>query len=195
MNLAADRPCIAFSGPRRIACGTLADVVIEALRVNADRNRGPVLIFDERSSELLEVDFRGSVKDVMGRLAPPAAADAHPTAPAGDPPRGTAVPREVSLLPRHWAWLDDQPGGASVALRKLVEQARRAHSGTDAARVARESAYRFMSAMGSNLEGFEEATRALFAREAARFDELLRTWPVDVREHTLALALASFSGE
>lgn len=190
MNLAADRPCIAFSGPRRIACGTLADVIIEALRVTADRNRGPVLIFDERSSELLEVDFRGSVKDVMGRLAPPAALDPNAPASATDP-----VLREVPLLPRHWAWLDEQPGGAAVALRKLVDQATRSHGNTDAARVARESAYRFMTAMASHQEGFEDATRALFAREAARFDELLRSWPVDVREHTLALALASFAGE
>jgi hypothetical protein len=31
------------------------------------------------------------------------------------------VAREVTLLPRHWDWLSAQPGGASVALRKLIE--------------------------------------------------------------------------
>ena len=30
------------------------------------------------------------------------------------------VPREVTLLPRHWQWLAAQPGGASVALAETV---------------------------------------------------------------------------
>ena len=97
--------------------------------------------------------------------------------------RGIVVAREVTLLPRHWDWLNGQPGGASVALRKLVEEARRVNEGPDRIRRSQESAYRFMSAMAGNLPGFEEATRALFARNPDRFDGLIRGWPKDVRTH------------
>jgi hypothetical protein len=107
-------------------------------------------------------------------------------------PKLGVVAREVTLLPRHWEWLNAQPGGASVALRKLVEEARRANAGRDAARSARDATYKFMSAIASGLETFEEATRALFACDRPRFEGLVSTWPADVREHVLGLAQGSF---
>jgi hypothetical protein len=93
------------------------------------------------------------------------------------------VAREVTLLPRHWDWLNGQPGGASVALRKLVEEARRVNEGRDRVRRAQESAYRFMSAMAGDLPAFEEAARALFAGKADQFASLICRWPKDVRMH------------
>ena len=110
------------------------------------------------------------------------------------PPRGPGRPklgvvaREVTLLPRHWDWLNAQPGGASVALRKLVEEARRANEGKDRVRQSQEAAYRFMSVMAGNRPGFEEATRALFAGRAGRFDQLIEPWPEDVRHYARKLA-------
>jgi hypothetical protein len=98
------------------------------------------------------------------------------------------VPREVTLLPRHWEWLATQPGGASVVLRKLVEEARRAGSEKDKQRRAHERAYHFMQAIAGDLPGFEEATRALFANDPARFRDLLAAWPGDVRDHAMRLA-------
>jgi hypothetical protein len=98
------------------------------------------------------------------------------------------VAREVTLLPRHWAWLGTQPGGASVALRRLVEDARRAGAAQDRARQAREAAYRFMHAVAGDLPGFEEAARALFASDPARFATLVAGWPPDVRDHATQLA-------
>jgi uncharacterized protein len=92
------------------------------------------------------------------------------------------------LLPRHWQWLSAQPGGASVALRKLVETARRANQETDQRRQKQEAAYHFISAMAGNLPNFEEASRALFAAERPRFSELVSGWPGDVRDHALRLA-------
>jgi hypothetical protein len=116
----------------------------------------------------------------------PAAAQAQPGTEAprrpGRPKLGV-VAREVTLLPRHWEWLNGQPGGASVALRKLVEDARRGSASKDRARRMQEAAYRFMSAMAGNLPGFEEATRALFAGEPDRLAEHVRAWPEDVRTH------------
>src|SRR3984957_11907417 len=98
-------------------------------------------------------------------------------------PKLGVVAREVTLLPRHWEWLATQPGGASVALRKLVEEARRTHADKDKIRKAQERAYHFMSAMAGDLPGFEEATRALFADNRSKFKETIGTWPVDVHDH------------
>ncbi|MNV41248.1 hypothetical protein D3C71_1328790 [compost metagenome] len=97
------------------------------------------------------------------------------------------VPREVTLLPRHWDWLAAQPGGASVALRKLVEQARRDNEAQDQTRQRQEAAYRFMSAMTGNLPGFEEATRALYASDRERFAQCIAAWPEDVRDYAVRL--------
>lgn len=206
---------IAFSGMQRIAAGALADVATAIKRVVDSGQHPPILLFEARTSELVEVDTRGSLDDVARRYASPSApsapsdgasasdvtadvaADAAADGAADGPrPRGRpklgVVAREVTLLPRHWEWLNAQPGGASVALRKLVEEARRANAGRDAARSAREAAYKFMSAIASGLETFEEAIRALFAGDRPRFEGLVSTWPADVREHVLGLAQGSF---
>jgi hypothetical protein len=103
------------------------------------------------------------------------------------------VAREVTLLPRHWDWLAKQPGGASVTLRKLVEDARRANSNVANARDAQERAYKFMSAMAGNRPGFEEATRALFAKDRPAFEKLIRDWPPGIRDYAEALAAGAFA--
>ena len=89
----------------------------------------------------------------------------------------------MTLLPRHWEWLATQPGGASVALRKLVDEARRASAGRDRARQARDAAYHFMHALAGDLPGFEEASRALFSGDGDRFATAVAAWPPDVRDH------------
>src|SRR5262249_19801287 len=149
---------------RRIASGTVADVARKAKQVVDRKKHAPLLIFDDVTSELIEIDFRGTAEDVVARLQPlPASAEAtmdgSPEQLARGPgrPKLGVVAREVTLLPRHWEWLNDQPGGASVALRKLVEEARRANEAKDRARRARESAYRFMAAIAGNFTDFEEA--------------------------------------
>jgi hypothetical protein len=190
-----DNPsCTVFAGERRIASGALSDVATKA-KGAVDRGES-VFIFDDVTAQPIEVDFRGSAADVRKRLAQPVAAA--PPAPAAGTPRGPGRPklgvvaREVTLLPRHWDWLNAQPGGASVALRKLVEDARRQNGGKDRARRAREVAYRFMSAMAGNRPGFEEAARALFAGDRARFDMQAAAWPADIRTHAAELAAEGF---
>ncbi len=197
--------CTAFEGSQRIASGTLAEVVRLTKKVLDRGEKAPVLIFDNVTSELVEVDFRGTERDVLSRLQaqreavnPAPASLEEPTkevARGPGRPKLGVVAREVTLLPRHWDWLNDQPGGASVALRKLVDEARRGHEIKDRVRKAQESAYRFLSAMAGNEEGFEEATRALFAGDAKRFEELVEPWPVDVRDHAKTLAAAAFLQE
>jgi hypothetical protein len=169
----------AFDGHRQLASGALPDIALAVKRAQESGTPGPLLIFDDRSGRSRDIDTRGSDAEVVARLVP-----------RGRPKLGV-VAREVTLLPRHWDWLATQPGGASVALRKLVEAALRDPTGADERRQAQERAYHFMAAMAGDLPGFEEATRALFASEATRFSALIRTWPPDVRDH--AIKLAGFS--
>jgi hypothetical protein len=96
------------------------------------------------------------------------------------------VGREITLLPQQWEWLGRQPGGASVTLRKLVEQARRDGAAEEQRRLAREAAYRFLYVVAGNLPGFEEVSRALFAGDTGRMAELMAEWPEDIRGYALA---------
>ena len=193
--------CTAFTGTKRIASGDLQKVALKAKTIWDQDKWAQVLIFDDVNSNLIEVDFRGTPGDVQRRIkkeAAPAVPGSEPAAPEDDPrrpgrPKLGVVAREVTLLPRHWDWLASQPGGASVALRKLVEQARVANQGRDRRRRAQEAAYRFLSAMAGNEPGFEEAIRALFAGKAKRFDEIVEPWPRDVRNHAKKLAAVAFA--
>ena len=195
----------AFAGARRILSGPPAEVAVAAKSEVSGQPQEPVLVFNE-SGHVVDIDFRGSDADVIARLGlDPATRDGESTngdSPSpyreGLTPRGRGRPklgvvaREVTLLPRHWEWLATQPGGASAAVRRLVDDARQSRATKDRLRHAKESAYRFMSAMAGNEEGFEEATRALFAGNQARFDEMTQTWPQDVREHARTLAAKGF---
>lgn len=187
--------CTAFLGSKEVASGTLAEVASKA-KTAMDRNKwAHALIFDDVTAHQIDVDFSGTPQDILHRISnmPHAAAEESVPAMRGPGrPRLGVVAREVTLLPRHWDWLASQPGGASVALRKLVEHARHANQGQDRHRSALEAAYRFISAMAGNEPGFEEATRALFAGHRGRFDELVKAWPVDVRKHARKFASVAF---
>lgn len=183
---------IAFAGTRRIAEGPLPEVADRARQLRAAEPSEAILVFDLETSKVLDLDLRAEAGEIAP-TEPKAAVAADPDRPRGGPgrPKLGVVAREVTLLPRHWEWLNDQPGGASVTLRKLVEQARQAGTDTDRVRKARESAYRFMAAMAGDLPGFEEAARALFAGDARGFDDRTAEWPADVRTHARLLMARS----
>ena len=178
----------AFLGDTKIAHGPLAEV---AVAVGHAGNDQPVLIFDDTTGHQLDVDTRGSDDDIRARYT-----HAQPPRGRGRPKLGV-VPREVTLLPRHWDWLNKQPGGASAALRRLVDAVRRENGAELRAqtRAAHEGAYAFMHAIAGNYPGFEEASRALFADDRVRFTEQVAHWPSDVRAHVMRLAFASRNGE
>lgn len=187
--------CTAFQGTTRIASGPLAEVAAKVKRIVDTGEPSTILIFDDVTAEPVEVDLRGSVEDVVARLTE--RSESILAAPAvhrgpGRPKLGV-VAREVTLLPRHWEWLARQPGGASVALRKLVDEARRAHGEKDRRREAQAAAYRFLSALVGNERGFEEAARALFTGNRERFDEVTAAWPRDIRDHAVKLAAVAFA--
>ena len=186
----------AFRGQRLLASGSLAEIARAIRRTPQDDTRA-VTIFSDASGRPIDLDLRGTDEEMLARLptvAAPTQEDAVPAEPRGrGRPKLGVVAREVTLLPRHWDWLNAQPGGASVALRKLVEQARRAGGDAERARAARDAAYHFMSVMAGNLSGFEEASRALFADDRRRMAGLIAGWPDDIRDHVVRLAFGDLA--
>ena len=185
------RSCTAFDGTRLLASGPLVEVALAVKRALDGGAAGPVLAFDDTTGRVIDLDLRGSTGDVVGRLSAesgPARTGAAPAPPRGrGRPKLGVVAREVTLLPRHWEWLETQSGGASAALRRLVDGARRAGGDESRRRAARQTAYHFMVAIAGDLPGFEEGTRALFAGDRARFERQTAAWPADVRAHALRL--------
>lgn len=181
-----------FDGHHRIASGSLQANALAVKQAIESSTAASVLTFDDRTGQTVEVDTRGSDQQVAARFATREPAT---EARGRGRPRLGVIAREVTLLPRHWDWLATQPGGASVALRKLVETARRANGDKDRQRQAQERAYHFMLALAGDLPGYEEATRALFANDAQRFGELIAAWPDDVREHATKLAFGGLGGD
>lgn len=198
----------AFAGTQRLVRGTALEVAL-AVRAQARLDDTLVLIFEDSSGRQVDFDLSGSESALRARMAsaesarnPKAGAPSHSSSESTiDPiaagkrgrgrPRLGVIGREVTLLPRHWAWLNSQQGGASVALRKLVDEARR--SGPDPARrEAQDAAYRFMNAIAGDLPDFEEGCRALYRGDQANFLSHLNRWPDDVRNHALELAAAAF---
>ncbi|MGO4391610.1 DUF2239 family protein [Variovorax sp. M-6] len=180
---------IVFADLKRIARGRKAEVLAQ-LRERADD--APYLVFDEQTGDLLDFDVHNRAGVVTPAADASSESHAETRRSVGRPKLGV-VAREVTLLPRHWDWLNRQPGGASVALRRLVQDASRVNADRDAVRAAREAAYRFMTAIAGALPGFEEATRALFAGERERFEALIGPWPEDVAGHLKHLATAAWS--
>jgi hypothetical protein len=154
----------AFTGDDLVVRGDLATVV------GALGDRGAhVLILDDATGRAIDLDRRAPLTD-----------EASAPKPARGRPRLGVVPREVTLLPRHWEWLSTQSGGASAALRRLVDQARRESAGEDDRRQIQEAVYRVATTLAGDRPGYEEAIRALFAGDLAAFRERIAAWPPDI---------------
>jgi hypothetical protein len=173
----------AFSGTTLIASGELA-TMLPQLKEWTGRAPGEVpVIFDDTSGREVDFDLRGTVAAVLARALPARG--------PGRPKLGV-VAREVSLLPRHWDWLEQQPNGASAALRRLVDEARKHEPDRQRARRSKDAASRVMTAIAGNLPGYEEAGRALYAGDRERFDALTAQWPADIRAYLARLTEAAF---
>lgn len=173
---------VAFQGDRLLARGPLSAAALAVLQAGGEG----CLVFSEADGGVVDLDLRGGSAAVAERYA----AAAEPTRGRGRPKLGV-VAREVTLLPRHWDWLAQQSGGASVALRRLVETARKADAGE--ARAAQAAAWRFLSALSATTPGLEEAGRALFAGDRSAFEHLSAAWPQDVRHAALRIAAPAFA--
>ena len=188
-----------FNGHKRIASGSLPVNALAVKHALDSDMTSALLTFCDQTGQVVDIDLRGSDAEMLARLPP----EGHQlqgnesalidSAESGEPrgrgrPKLGVVAREVTLLPRHWDWLATQSGGASVTLRKLVEEARRTNVDRDRQLQASECAYHFMSAMAGDMAGFEEASRALFANDAAKFRQRTEAWPADVRDYVRYLA-------
>jgi uncharacterized protein len=188
----------AFAGPRRLGVGELAVAATAAKQAIDAGETSEILIFEDSNARTIEIDFRGSPDAVQASVVRALEARRSQGAPAQEPQRGPGRPklgvvaREVTLLPRHWDWLATQRGGASVALRRLVEEAAKDRGGQEKRRLAQEAAYRFMSALAGDRPHYEDAVRALFADDAAGFAERVAPWPADVRDYATKLAAGAF---
>lgn len=168
-----DGQVIVFSGDRRISSGPISEV-LSHLKGRFERGEPDPLCFDVATGAQVDFDLRGTLEDVLERVRPQEQRG------RGRPKLGVTG-REVSLLPRHWDWLEQQPQGISATLRRLVEQAAKAAPGREQARNVRAALSRILSAMAGNRENYEEACRALFKGDDAAFEAFVETWPSDVR--------------
>ncbi len=169
-----------FAGSRAVTTGT-REALVSVIRELNSKGEAAVLVFDDRTGEQIDIDWRD-----CRPLA-------EPDRPRPGRPKLGVVAREVTLLPRHWEWLNAQPGGASVTLRKLVEAARRDNVERDRTRRSQEAAFRFMTAIAGNEPGFEEAIRALFASDRKMFEARIAEWPSDIADYSRRLAAEAFS--
>jgi hypothetical protein len=199
------KPCTAFEDHRLQLSGPLADVAI-AVRRSADKGTASaILVFDDETGRVVDLDLRGTDAEILerlsrhpqtfaGRYRPRTAVASEAVSDEGPGPKGRGRPklgvvaREVTLLPRQWEWLAAQPGGASATLRRLVDDARRTSNPRQQRRATQEAAYQFMLAIAGDLPGYEEATRALFADDRPALEERIAGWPEDIRAYALRLA-------
>ena len=179
----------AFVGQRLIAAGPLG-TILARVKEAFERDRGtPFLIFEDQTGRQVDFDLRGSLEQALARALPAG------VKPGPGRPKLGVVSREVTLLPRHWEWLEEQPSGASATIRRLIEDARKKEPGAQRLRTGREALGRFLSAMAGNLPGYEEATRALYAGAGERFGGLIADWPADIRAHVERLSERAFAVE
>ena len=183
----------AFDGTKLLLQDSLAEVVLKIKKKIGKAANSSVMIFSDATGKMMDFDFHGAEKDVLKRLETfvPEALPKDSSGP-GRPKLGV-ISREISLLPRHWEWLATQSGGASATLRQLVEEAKRksATSGISI-KQAQERTYKFMSVMAGDLNGYEEALRALYKKDQEKFLAQIGEWPRDVRDHINKLAQSVF---
>lgn len=173
----------AFRGEQLLVSGPLLEL-LRGLKEQHIEQTGEVLIFDDQTGRQVDYDLRGSLTEVLERYAP--------AAPTRGRPKLGVLSREVSLLPRHWEWLDAQ-GNASATLRRLIDDERRRWPDQERRAQAQAAADRFMGSVAGNFSGYQEATRALYAGDQTRFNDLIKDWPHDIRQHTLKLAQGAFT--
>ncbi len=207
MSDEASKSCTAFEGEHLLLRGPLLEVAL-AVKTAIDSGAStPILVFDDQTGQVVDLDLRGTKANIIGRLSGPrqtfagryrSASTESAKSSSDDPePRGRGRPRlgvvsrEVTLLPRHWDWLASQPAGASAALRRLVDDARRTAGRSASRRAAQEAAYHFMLAMAGDRPGYEEATRALFADDRSKLEQSIAAWPDAIRAHILVLAFGA----
>jgi uncharacterized protein len=191
---------LAFNAKELLVKGKLSDIALTLKNYEKQSDATPLLLFNGSSGQQIDIDLSGSDSEVVERYREPnlPGQNIAPESASAPQKRGRGRPklgvqgREVTLLPRHWEWLDLQRGGASATLRRLIDEDRKESLALNAVKNAQDATNRFMYAIAGNLPGFEEAIRALYARDGARFKEETQTWPVDIRDCAREFAEPAF---
>src|SRR5688572_21408031 len=160
----------AFAGERLVFSGELPELLRRVKKKLEKSPESRVLVFEDRTGQQVDFDMSGTIEQILMRLKP----EEPERAMGPGRPKLGVVAREVTLLPRHWAWLEQQPQGVSAAIRRLVDEARKREPDKERARLARAATSKFMWVMAGDLPGFEEASRALFANDTKKFEALIR---------------------
>jgi len=184
-----------FIGHKLLAHGDLVKVVLRIKRKLKEEPHAPILIFSDLTGKQMDFDLRGSEKEIEERLQKFVAEEPGNTVQGRGRPKLGVVAREVSLLPRHWEWLATQSGGASAALRRLVEDARKKTADRETIKQSQERTYKFMTAMGGDLPGYEEALRALYVKDGKKFNKQIAEWPEHVKDYAIKVSATVFGGE
>lgn len=188
---------LVFLGATRITQGARGDVIRTLLSQTQGEDVPPYLVFRVKDGQRVDINLASAAEAAnpqRTRAPVPAAGAPVGSQKARGRPRLGVVGREVTLFPRHWEWLDRQRGGASAALRRIIDADRKLHADEDQVRQAQDATHRFMYAMAGNLAGFEEAMRALYAGDKVSFAHQIRSWPDDIRDTTLDFARDAFQG-
>ncbi|MBN1412503.1 MAG: DUF2239 family protein [Spirochaetales bacterium] len=169
----------AFAGHSLIASGDLRTILTLTKKYLDSGQNEPILIFNDETGRQHDFNMQGTLQEVLDRAMD------QPQKGPGRPKLGV-INKEVSLLPRHWEWLNRQQHRASGTIRRLVEAAQKEGKG-NRAKALLEAAGNFMWAMTGNFKGFEEASRALYARKWEKLEEIISSWPADVKNHLLGM--------
>lgn len=200
--------CTAFQSNYILSSGPLIEVAL-AIKTAIENNQvDTFLVFNDETGKVIDLDLRGTKTDVINRLSKATlekvtqqtfdestssekTAEKKIATGRGRPKLGV-ISKEVTLLPRHWEWLAAQSSGASAAIRRLVDEARKKTGTTTQKRTAQEAAYHFMTTIAGDFPYYEEATRALFADDRAKLEEFIAQWPQDIRTYLLYLCFGRF---
>ena len=188
MNASLISQITAFEVEKIFCSGPKIEVILAMKNELSKSPNKRFLCFEDTSGQQIDFDISGTKEEIIQRLsthtitAPePISADENKAIDKklGRPKLGV-VPKEVTLLPRHWLWLGAQSGGASATIRRLVEQASKANSGENKRKKCQESAYRFLSAVAGNYPNYEEVLRAIFRDDEKMISNLTSEWPKDI---------------
>ena len=183
----------AFGNEKLIAHGSLDEVVLKIKRWHDKNSTGSLLVFNDFTGKTMEFDLRGSEKEVLQKIEMFIPQDTAAVSVGPGRPKLGVVTREVSLLPQHWEWLASQPEGASAALRKLVEGAKKNLVMKESVKQVQERVYKIMSILAGDLPQYEEALRSLYRRNAENFKQHTAIWSPDIKEYVMKIAEPVFS--
>ncbi|PWQ93261.1 DUF2239 family protein [Leucothrix pacifica] len=183
---------IAVHHKKLLAQGSLETLVNT---VKAISNDIEPLVFALGSFKRIEINWHGDAASVLAGLpqlgdsdsastetsAATAETTQEPFAPKkrGRPKLGVTS-KEVTLLPRHWEWLASQRGGASVTLRRLIDEARKNPTIEEVISLKQQRLDGFMGLLFGDEAGYEEASRALFRNSRVSFEAAIAGWPDDL---------------